>query len=64
MKPKEYIIGIIIWSLISSIVTFTLCALGAEIINLEVIGLDTWRFFALLLLSNMMLTALLIRANS
>lgn len=64
MKTKEYVIGIIVWGIISSTVTFVLCALGAQVITFEIIGLDTWRFFALLLLSNMMLTALLIKANS
>lgn len=64
MKTKEYIFGIIIWGFISSTVTFTLCCLAADLINLSIIGMATWRFYVMLLLSNMMLTSLLIKLNN
>ena len=63
MKAKQYVIGILIWGIISSTVTFILCCLSADLINFYIIGMATWRFYVMLLLSNMMLTALLIKLN-
>lgn len=62
-EQKKLILGAIIWSIFSSILTFTVIALGSREISASKIALEMWRFAALLTACNFFLTFLLIKLN-
>lgn len=64
MNWREYIKGIIIWSIISACVTYFLIRLGANQSDKELIVITTERAIGVILFSNVILTAILVRISS
>lgn len=63
MKLRDYILGIAIWGFISASITFIFCVIASDLFNKDVIGLETWRLYAVLLVSQMLCLAMLIKLN-
>jgi hypothetical protein len=59
----HYALGMIIWSAFSTLVLFGLIAIASMEITKTYICIDTTKMVLLILLTNMLLTAMLIKLN-
>jgi hypothetical protein len=63
MNLQEYVRGLIIWSLVASLVIFWMVFFIAQQSDSEVIVITTKRLIAVLLFTNAILTATLVNIN-
>jgi len=63
MNIEEYIRGLVIWSVVASMVLFWMIFFIAEQADSEVIVITTKRLIAVLLITNAILTAALVKLN-
>lgn len=63
MNIEEYIRGLVIWSVVASMVLFWMIFFIAEQADTEVIVITTKRLIAVLLITNAILTAALVNLN-
>lgn len=63
MNIEEYIRGLVIWSVVASMVLFWMIFFIAEQADSEVIVITTKRLIAVLLITNAILTAALVNLN-
>jgi hypothetical protein len=63
MNLQEYVRGLIIWSLVASLVIFWMVFFIAQQSDSEIIVITTKRLIAVLLFTNAILTATLVKIN-
>jgi len=63
MNIEEYIRGLVIWSVVASMVLFWMIFFIAEQADTEVIVITTKRLIGVLLITNAILTAALVKLN-
>jgi hypothetical protein len=60
----HYLFGLIIWSSFSTLILFAMVAIASQEMTLDYICIDTIRFILLLLVTNLLLNAVLIKLNN
>lgn len=59
----QYAVAIVIWALASSTFIFVTLIVAAEKSSLQVVEITTWRLFALIWLTSLVLNFFLVRLN-
>lgn len=64
MRYNQFIAGLLVWSLFVTLILFWVLWFAAQQSDRELVVISTWRLMWLLFVTNMLLTAILVKANN